>query len=229
MPRSILCLGLSLVLLSLAGCGSDSSPSGTGGSGGSGATGGEGGVGGDVFGRCDDFDELRQVYWGDTHIHTVLSFDANMQGTRTTQADAYAFARGESITLQPYTEDGTETRDATIDRPLDFVTLSDHAEFFGTLAVCNDPESMAYDSRQWMDYRTGQAFGATVEEAGLPFVEINAATAAPPELARYPELCGPDGVFCLDAGLVVWEDVLAQAEAAYDRSPSCEFTTFPGY
>ena len=52
------------------------------------------------------------MYWGDTHIHTVLSFDANMQGTRTTQADAYAFARGEPISLQPYTEDGTETRTA---------------------------------------------------------------------------------------------------------------------
>jgi hypothetical protein len=233
MSRFLPCLGLLVTLFSLVGCGSDTGGGDTGGEagrGGEGGSGGQGGFGGeDVFGRCADFDELRQVYWGDTHIHTVLSFDANMQGTRTTQADAYAFARGEPITLQPYTEDGMETRTAQIDRPLDFVTLSDHAEFFGTIAICNDPDAMGYESRQCMDYRAGQAFDATIEEAGLPFVEINGATAAPPELARYPDLCGPDGVFCIDAGLDVWADVIEEAEAAYDRSPSCEFTTFPGY
>jgi hypothetical protein len=183
----------------------------------------------DVPGRCAEYDELRQVYWGDTHIHTVLSFDANTQGTRTTQEDAYAFARGEPITLQPYDEDGTATRMAQIDRPLHFVTLSDHAEFLGTLAVCNDPEAMGYESRQCTDYRTGQEFDATIEEVGVPFVEINSATAAPQDLAQYPALCGPDGVFCIDAGLDVWDEVINEAEAAYDRSPSCEFTTFPGY
>jgi len=236
MARLLSCFAYSLVFVLVVGCGSDSSPGGSGGQGGDGGVGGfggDGGVGGfggdDVFGRCSNFDELRQVYWGDTHIHTVLSFDANMQGTRTTQADAYAFARGEPITLQPYTEDGTATRMAQIDRPLDFVMLSDHAEFFGTLAICNDPDAIGYESRQCMDYRAGQAFGATVEEAGLPFVEINGFTAFPQDLVRYPELCGPDGMFCIDAGLDVWDDVIQQAEAAYDRSSSCEFTTFPGY
>ena len=180
-------------------------------------------------GRCADFDELRQVYWGDTHIHTELSFDANMQGTRTTQDDAYAFARGEAIPLQPYQQDGTATRMAQIDRPLDFVTLSDHAEFLGTITVCNDPEAMGYESRQCMDYRTAQEFDATPEEVGRSFVEVNGFTAFPPELARYPELCGPDGVFCIDAGMDVWGEIVEKAEAAYDRSPSCEFTTFPGY
>lgn len=180
-------------------------------------------------GRCSDFDELRQVYWGDTHIHTELSFDANMQGTRTTQDDAYAFARGEPITLQPYEEDGTPTRMAQIDRPLDFVTLSDHAEFLGTIKVCNDPEAMGYESRQCRDYRTAQEFDATAEEVGRSFVEINGFTAFPPDLVRYPELCGPDGVFCIDAGMDVWGDIIEKAEAAYDRSASCQFTTFPGY
>jgi hypothetical protein len=183
----------------------------------------------DSFGRCSDFDENRQVFWGDTHVHTVLSFDANMQGTRTTQADAYAFARGEEITLQPYTEDGTETRNARIDRPVDFVMLSDHAELFGTLAICNDPDAMGWESSQCMDYRTAQEFDATIEEVGISFIEINGFTAFPQDMVRYPELCGPDGVFCIDAGLEVWNDIVAQAEAAYDRSPACEFTTFPGY
>lgn len=183
----------------------------------------------DEFGRCADFDPLRQVYWGDTHVHTDLSFDANMQGTRTTQDDAYAFARGETIALQPYTEDGTATREATIDRPLDFVALSDHGEFLGVLKVCNDPSSPSYESRQCVDYRDAQEFDADPQDVTFIFVEINGATAFPPDQAGYPELCGPEGVLCIDAGMEVWRDIAVRADGAYDTSDSCELTTFPGY
>ena len=107
---------LSIVAL---GCGSDSQPA----------------VQPDPLGRCADFVETRQAFWGDTHVHTTLSLDANLQGTRTTPADAYAFAQGEPIGLQPYDEEGNPTRMAQIDRPLDFTMLSDHAEFIGTIAV----------------------------------------------------------------------------------------------
>jgi hypothetical protein len=183
----------------------------------------------DEPGRCADFDPLKQVYWGDTHVHTDLSFDANMQGTRTTQEDAYAFARGEAIPLQPYRADGTATRMAQIDRPLDFVMLSDHAEFLGTLAVCNDPDSPGYDARQCVDYRAAQQFDADPQEVVFIFVEINGLTSFEPEDAHYPGLCGPDAELCLDAGMDVWGGIVDAAEAAYDRTDSCELTTFPGY
>ena len=194
------------------------------------STGGSGGTGGtDEFGRCADFDELRKVYWGDTHIHTVLSFDANTQGTRTTVDDAYAFARGQTIPLQPYTEDGTATRNATIDRPLDFVMLSDHAEWLGTLAVCNDPERPGYEAKQCVDYRSAMEFDATPAEVLPVFREFNGLTAFPPEEAHYAALCGPGDANCLEAGMDVWAEVVSRAEAAYDRSDSCQFTSFPGY
>ena len=183
----------------------------------------------DEFGRCADFDPLKQVYWGDTHAHTELSFDANMQGTRTTQDDAYAFARGEAIPLQPYDENDAPTRMAQIDRPLDFVMLSDHAEFLGTLVVCNDPESPGYESRQCVDYRAAQEFDADPREVIFIFIEINGLLAFEPEDARYPELCGPDAELCLDAGMDVWRDIVDKAEANYDSTRCCEFTTFPGY
>ena len=186
-------------LLACIGCSNGDSPPATGGNGGAGGAGGNGGVGGeDEFGRCSDFDELRQVYWGDTHVHTTLSFDANMQGTRTTQEDAYAFARGEAIPLQPYAQDGNPTRMAQIDRPLDFVMLSDHAEFLGTLGVCNDPESLGYDSAQCVDYRAAQAFDADPQEVIFVFVAINGLLAFDPEDAHYPELCGTDDELCLE-------------------------------
>ena len=183
----------------------------------------------DEFGRCADFDPLRQVYWGDTHIHTELSFDANMQGTRTTQDDAYAFARGEPIALQPYDEDGTPTRMAAIDRPLDFVMLSDHAEFIGTLKVCNQPGSPGYDAQQCVDYRAAQQFDAMPDFVRDVFVRINGLLNLPPEDAAYPALCGPGSAFCLDAGTDVWRGIVNAAQSAYDRSDSCAFTAFPGY
>jgi len=31
---------------------------------------------------CDDFEPLRRPMFGDRHVHTALSFDANIRGTR---------------------------------------------------------------------------------------------------------------------------------------------------
>src|SRR5690606_10026002 len=83
----------------------------------------------ETIGRCADFDPLRQPYFGDTHVHTALSLDANLQGNRLTPTDAHRFARGEEVGIQPYDESGAALRKLKLDRPLDFVALSDHAEF----------------------------------------------------------------------------------------------------
>ena len=39
----------------------------------------------------------RQVYWGDSHLHTGLSMDAGLFGCRLGLEDAYRFARGEQV------------------------------------------------------------------------------------------------------------------------------------
>ena len=169
------------------------------------------------------------MYWGDTHIHTALSFDANMQGTRTSQQDAYAFARGETIPLQPYDAEGNPTRMATIDRPLDFVMLSDHAEFMSTIQLCNDPDSPVSEDPQCVQYRDANQFDSDPIDAALVFVQINGLTAVPQSSVAYPALCGTGDQYCLEAGMNVWRDVVDAAEGAYDRSNSCQFTTFPGY
>jgi hypothetical protein len=47
--------------------------------------------------RCAHYSEERLVFWGDLHVHTGISMDAWMLGTRLRPADASRFARGESI------------------------------------------------------------------------------------------------------------------------------------
>ena len=76
-----------------------------------------------------DTDYPRQVYWGDTHLHTSYSLDANLFGlTSLTPEDAYRFARGETITA------GNGMR-ARLNRPLDFLVAADHAEYIGVMRL----------------------------------------------------------------------------------------------
>jgi hypothetical protein len=51
---------------------------------------------------CAATDPLRAPFFGDTHVHTGYSQDASTQGTRTTPRDAYRFARGNAIAIQPW-------------------------------------------------------------------------------------------------------------------------------
>ncbi|MCP4905812.1 MAG: DUF3604 domain-containing protein [bacterium] len=82
----------------------------------------------------DDFPT--EVFWGDTHVHSSFSMDANTMGnTRLSPADAYRFARGESVRAH----NGMTVR---LDVPLDFLVVSDHAEYMGLL-----PSLRAGDAR----------------------------------------------------------------------------------
>ena len=74
-----------------------------------------------------DRPDATNVYWGDTHVHTALSSDAFIFGTRLTPDDAYRFAKGETIRAAS----GEEVR---LRRPLDFLMVADHAENMGVIA-----------------------------------------------------------------------------------------------
>lgn len=82
---------------------------------------------GDDAGVAADFPH--RVYWGDTHLHTSLSADANSIGNAALgPADAYRFARGEQVTAN----NGMQAR---IGQPLDFLLVADHANFLGVAAA----------------------------------------------------------------------------------------------
>ena len=101
---------------------------------------------GSAAAQCADFNPLRNPYFGDTHIHTALSLDAVLQGTRLSPEDAYRFARGEEVGIQPYDEDGVALRTLKLERPMDFVAISDHSEFLGPVAGCQDPQSPLFST-----------------------------------------------------------------------------------
>ena len=78
---------------------------------------------------------LREAYFGETHVHTSWSFDAYIFGNRLTgPADAYKYAKGETI-KHPL------GYDIKITTPLDWMGVTDHSEYVGTIRLANTPGS----------------------------------------------------------------------------------------
>ena len=74
-----------------------------------------------------------QVLFGDSHFHTNLSFDAGLIGTSLDAHAGYRFARGEQVisnTGQP----------VQLIRPLDFLVITDHAEFIGLAPMIHNSD-----------------------------------------------------------------------------------------
>lgn len=148
----------------------------------------------------------RNVYWGDTHLHTRNSADAYSLGNRNlTATDAFRFAQGQEITAH----NGMKVE---LRRPLDFLVVSDHAEYLGGYYRFHVGDPVVRDSpagKQWQEYL----------EAGDPTGLINAFTdsIADPE-NHYP--------FPEDVRTTIWQDV---AKTADDHNRPGRFTAFTGY
>lgn len=148
----------------------------------------------------------RNVYWGDTHLHSRNSADAYSLGNRNlTQADAYRFARGQAMTAH----NGMRIQ---LRRPLDFLVVSDHAEYLGGYYRFNvgDPLVTETDAGgQWADYNA----------AGDAISMIRAFTAsmADPE-NHYPF---PEGT-----RRSIWREI---AQTADDYNVPGVFTALTGY
>ncbi len=105
----------------------------------------------------------KNVYWGDTHLHTSNSFDAGFVNFRVGPEEAFRFASGEEIMAN----NGMQVK---LVRPLDFLVVSDHAEYLGLTPALRRSDPVLLDTeygRRWHDMlKTGeydQAFIAAME------------------------------------------------------------------
>jgi len=149
------------------------------------------------------------AYFGELHLHTSLSTDAFMNGTRRHPVTAYRFAQGDPVTLQ-------SGQTWQLGKPLDFVAVTDHAESFGDLSLCTTPGTPVYEAPLCLGMRgseptiMGRIIGGWRVEGGR----------------RNPETCGEDGELCIAAARSTWKTV---QDAANRANVPGQFTALVGY
>lgn len=163
--------------------------------------------------HCPYYEEGRkQIYWGDLHAHSGYSLDAWGYGTTATPADAYRFGQGEALRMY----DGVEVQLA---RPLDFMAVTDHAEWFNLLHICTDP---VWSEAPYCKTMTEKNSPATGTEVFGEYVIPTITKANPVQ----PALCEQDPAYCADMQAQQWRRIQVQGNAANDP---CHFTAFLGF
>ncbi len=166
---------------------------------------------------CEDYSPERRPFFGDLHVHTARSQDASTQDTRVTPRDAYRFATGEPLGIQPFDANGKSLRRVQLDRPLDFAAVTDHAEQIGEVHICRTPGQPGHDSLVCGLYRNFPRVAFFIMNGRYSLFE-----------SRWG-FCGEGAEYCLAAAGTVWSEHQSAAEAAYDRGASCRFTSFVAY
>ncbi len=148
----------------------------------------------------------RNAYFGDLHVHTRLSFDAYIFNVRASPDDAYRYARGEPIRHAL----GYDLR--LTDAPLDFLAVTDHAEYLGILPAMNDPQH-PLSHVPWAP----ALFSDDLAQIGQAFQRIGASLR---DSTYIEEIRDPA------TRAAAWKQVIDAAERHYVPG---RFTTFVGY
>ncbi len=107
----------------------------------------------------------QRVFFGDTHFHSSLSVDSGLIGNKLDLDQAFRFAQGEEVRTS------TGQR-AQLNRPLDFLVVSDHSEYLGIADLLNtaNPELLATDvGQEW--YQAMRKGGDTAWQAAVRMVD----------------------------------------------------------
>lgn len=150
---------------------------------------------------------LKDAWFGELHIHTRNSFDSFIFGNPIGPDDAYRFSQGEPVKFY-----GGQMRQ--LDRPLDFVAITDHAEFLGEVSMCTTPGSETYDSEVCAGMRANTM---------TTFAKLATSVTA---RKRMPEVCHEDGDLCVNSAGTLWSQVRTNANRHYKPG---KFTTLLGY
>jgi len=153
--------------------------------------------------------ENNNVYFGDTHVHTALSFDSYLSGNRMGIREAYRFANGEAVTR-------SSGEIQQLHQPLDFVVLTDHSESFGLFRTCDLPGLTPRQSEfcQEMTNNPEKLYLGTIADR----------MKRPPQ--RYTALCNDNMQACLAESENTWQLIHRTAD---EFNKPGEFTAFSGY
>ena len=168
-------------------------------------------------GECPNRNPNMNAFFGDLHVHTSYSFDAVAGNLGATPEDANRFARGEEIAFFPLDSDGIPLGRLKIDRPLDFLAVTDHGEFLGEWSMCTKQKSDFYNT----DFCKEQ-YRASEGSPLMLFGQIISRETP----KRIVELCGETGKLCEEQAISPWTDIRHAADRANDP---CKFTSFIGY
>jgi hypothetical protein len=155
--------------------------------------------------------DTKRVYWGDLHVHTAYSLDAYGYGTIQTPADAFRFAKGQRIDLP--------SGPVQLARPLDFMAVTDHAEWLDLMFTCTEPGFSSHPVCRNLRAKSSQATGSSI------FKELVNPTITGPK-PEPTELCKDDPKACIAARDNQW--ARAQRHANEANQP-CRFTAFIGF
>ena len=160
---------------------------------------------------------VARVFWGDLHLHSNLSPDAYIFENRMLgPSEAYQFAAGESV----LSSTGTL---AKLDRPLDFLAVTDHAEYLGVFASVAPVASSSTPAKHIQQLVVGSEVGSRWAQ----YMETDQFQKARDEfVANSSSDPAADAVLPDSAVLALWQ---ASAKLADQHNKPGEFTTLIGY
>jgi len=152
--------------------------------------------------------DTTQLYFGDTHLHTSYSPDAYLMLNRSASPDtAYRYAKGLPV-VHPYRKARIQ-----IHTPLDFLVVSDHAEYMGVIPKIFAGDPLVANTREAMVLRRLAGEGKEAE-ALARLIESVKALSPDPDL-NSAEVRG-----------AVWGEIM---DAAERHNAPGTFTTFLGW
>ena len=155
-----------------------------------------------------DYSETRNVFWGDLHIHTGLSYDAYTMGVRTGPDDAYRFMKGGTI------EHGMGYP-IRMSRPLDFGAVTDHAEYLGVPRYLDKDAGGENKLREIME--TGSPVRITLNFLYTVFTKMGSVASREKSFA----MPGME-----DISRLAWQQII---DTAQRHNEPGRFTAFIGY
>ena len=149
--------------------------------------------------------------WGDTHLHTAISFDAGAFGATLLPPDAYRFAKGEEV----ISSTGQPVR---LSRPLDFLVVADHSDNMGLFPELQSGAPFVLASEK------GRRWNEMINAGGQEGVKAAAEIIQDFSQGKFPkELESLPGTSLYRN---TWDNIIDAAEDANDPG---HFTAFIGY